>query len=348
MFRKAKRLSKRLGINKDRCTEVTASSINNNNNNSSVTKTYSAAEENHGEQQTKPPPFLVNIDRANTRGSATSNVGFDDDDTACTDESTSSNSSNDDQLKPITKQDRPVISKCQSAPTTKNETFDTSDNNLTRQLSMMDTGNLELLLSMETQARMDAQARREKEQQEQQDTALAPRPTKIKFELPVTPPRSRSPANPRLQYPRARPIRSLPEEGLTANVLRHPLPLNNKPRRAGWRQLFSDREDEESKIIPLPITLDSRVKLKLRPLPTFGYVRFISGVDFGKGEYIGVELDHGGTLCFLGQFYLRRLIELAVKIVGNNDGSVNGVQYFDTDHNRGIFCKRHDLEAVPE
>lgn len=292
MFRKAKRLSKRLGINKERCTEVTTSSNSTSNSNNNNIKTYSKAEENHGEQQTKPPPFLVNIDRANTHGSTTSDVGLDDDDTVSTDESSSSN---DDQLKPITKQDGPVISKCQSAPVTKNESsFDTPDNTLTHQLSMMDTGNLELLLSMETQARMDAQAKREEEQQKQQDNTATLRPTKIKFELPVTPPRSRSPANPRLQYPRARPIRSLPEEGLTANASRHPLPINNKPKRSSWRQLFGDRDEDDSRLVSLPITLDSRVRLKLRPLPTFGVVRFIGGVDFGKEEYIGIELDHGG------------------------------------------------------
>lgn len=284
MFRKAKRLSQRFGINKDRCTEKTTSSSNSSNN-----KNYSSAEENHGE---RTPQFLMSIDRMSTRGSSTVETTSNDNDTL----STESSSNDDDELKLEATKPRPVLPKCQTAPTN-NTLYDTPDNNLTHQLDMLDTGNLELLLSMETQARMDAQAKKEQdqlEQSQQQDTTLAPRPTKIKFELPVTPPRSRSPANPRLQYPRARPVRSLPEEGLTANALRHPLPLNNKSksRRAGWRQLFSDREEDEA--LPLFITMDSRVRLKLRPLPTFGYVRFMGGVDFGAGEYIGVELDHGG------------------------------------------------------
>jgi dynactin complex subunit len=35
-------------------------------------------------------------------------------------------------------------------------------------------------------------------------------------------------------------------------------------------------------------------------------------------------------------------------LVGNCDGSMNGQRYFTTDHHRGIFCKRNDLEAVTE
>lgn len=320
MFRKAKRLSQRFGINKEKCTEKTTLSSSNSNN----SKKYLPAEESHGE---RTPQFLMTIDRVSTRGSSTGDLVPNDNDTL----STESSSNDDEELKVDFPKARPVLAKCQTAPVN-DVIYDTPVNDLTHQLNMLDTGNLELLLSMETQARMDAQAQREKEQLEQsqqQETMLAPRPTKIKFELPVTPPRSRSPANPRLQYPRARPVRSLPEEGLTANALRHPSPANGKgkSRRVSWRHLFGDREDDDSKTLPLPITLDSRVRLKLRPLPTFGYVRFIGGTDFGAGEYIGVELDHG---------------------VGNCDGCVDGVRYFDADGNRGIFCKRRDLEAVPE
>lgn len=267
MFRKAKRLSQRLGINKERCTE-------NSTNNNKISLTT----DNH-----KDEPITIHVHKALN----------DDNDTVSTE------SSNDDESLKLPVNDRPLLEKCQTEPNQK-YIYDTPDNNLTRQLSMMDTGNLELLLSMETQARMDAQAKREKEQLEKaqekaQESTLAPRPTKIKFELPVTPPRSRSPANPRLQYPRARPVRSLPDEGLTANALRHPLPNNNnKSRRVSWRHLFGDRDDEDTKPISLPINVGSRVRLKLRPLPTFGYVRFIGDVGIDKEEYIGVELDHGG------------------------------------------------------
>jgi len=290
MFRKAKKLSKRLGLNKDNCTA--GSGIVNNKE---VPKGYisddSLSEKHQNQHKKQPPPppqFELSIDRVSTRGSTVSDDLVDDDST-----STKSTESEDLKISLNTPaHDRPILAKCQTAPNTK-ALYDTPPNTLQRQLSMMDTGNLELLLSMETQARLDAQAEREREQQQQlleQDSMLAPRPTRIKFELPVTPPRSRSPA--RLAYPRARPVRSLPEEGLTANAMRHPLPT--KPRRAGWRHLFGDREEEELKQAPIPITIGTRVRLKMRPLPTFGYVKFIGAVDFGKGEYIGVELDHGG------------------------------------------------------
>ncbi|GAA5805798.1 hypothetical protein HPULCUR_011324 [Helicostylum pulchrum] len=304
MFRKAKRLSKRLGINKERCTEKTTSS------NYNINKSYSLASE-------QPPPLLH---------SGTKLTGSDDYDTISSE--SSSNDEFDMRISPT--KERPILGKCQTEPNKKN-VYDTPDNNLTSRLSMIDTGNLDLLLSMETQARIEAQAKREQEQLEQaqqQETLSAPRPTKIKFELPVTPPRSRSPTNPRLQYPRARPVRSLPEEGLTANIMRHPLPNNNnKNKRVGWRHLFGDRDDEETKPIPLSITVGSRVKLKLRPLPTFGFVRFIGNVEPENEEYVGVELDHG---------------------VGNCDGTRNGKRYFHTDANRGIYCTKRDLEAVPE
>ncbi|KAI9274199.1 CAP Gly-rich domain-containing protein [Sporodiniella umbellata] len=167
---------------------------------------------------------------------------------------------------------------------------------------------LDFLLTMETQARTDAMAKRESFKKE---PVVSNRPTTIKFELPVTPPRSRSPT--RLTYPRARPYRSLPEDGLVLN--------EKRKKRPSWRQFFSEESDSEPEAY---VTMGAYVKLKRRPLPTFGYVQFIGGVDFGKGEWVGVELDHR---------------------VGNCDGSVDGTRYFKTDQHRGIFCKRHDLEA---
>lgn len=318
MFRKAKSISRKFGLNKNKCTSPAPG-----NNKDTLLHNYSTVkslnEKQHSSQEEpaqQTPPFLVKIERTS------SSTGSEDDDYSFSTKSTES-----EDLKPslLAKPERPELSKCLSAPVQSN-LYDTPDNNLEHQLSMMDTGNLELLLSMETQARIDAQAEREKEAQEQQlqDDMVTPRPTLIKFELPVTPPRSRSPA--RLAYPRARPIRSLPDEGLTANAMRHAVPAN-KPKRAGWRHLFGDRDEDESKSLPLPIAIGSKVRLKMRPLPTFGHVRYIGAVDFAKGEWIGVELDHG---------------------VGNCNGSIQDVQYFDTDHNRGTFVKRHDLEAVPE
>ncbi|KAG1048805.1 hypothetical protein G6F43_008828 [Rhizopus delemar] len=262
MFRKAKKLSQRLGLKKDKCTSQCQQSSTNQQNStnqqssmnqqSSINQPSSMNPENNPvNQQENKKPALVDHDSV----------------------STSSTESTDLSLR-LTESAKPTM-----------------------------TGDLNLLLSMETQARMDAMAEKEKE-------SLI-RPTTIKFELPVTPPRSRSPN--RLTYPRARPYRSLPEEGLI---------MAAEKKRSSWRNLFKEEEQEEAYV-----TMDSYVRLKLRPLPTFGYVRYMGGVHFGKGEWVGVELDHR---------------------VGNCDGSVDGQRYFTTDHHRGIFCKRNDLEAIAD
>jgi hypothetical protein len=129
--------------------------------------------------------------------------------------------------------------------------------------SIPDSHDLDLLLSMETQARMDALAEKEK---------TTVRTTTIKFDLPPTPPR--------LSYPKTRPYRSLPEEGLIENERR-------SRKKPSWKSLFGEQ-------VEAYVTLDARVRLRLRPLPTFGYVKYIGGVEFGKGEWVGIELDHRG------------------------------------------------------
>ncbi|RCH91142.1 CAP-GLY domain-containing linker protein 1, partial [Rhizopus stolonifer] len=154
---------------------------------------------------------------------------------------------------------------------------------------------LELLLSMETQTRVDALVEKD---------STPKRPTTIKFELPTLPLRATN-------YPRTTANQPLPEEGLIAN--------ERRKKRLSWKNLFKEEE------VIAYVTMDARVRLKMRPLPTFGYVKYIGGVGFGKGEWVGIELDHR---------------------VGNCDGSMNGQRYFITDHHRGIFCKRNDLEAV--
>ncbi|KAI8989492.1 CAP Gly-rich domain-containing protein [Pilobolus umbonatus] len=151
--------------------------------------------------------------------------------------------------------------------------------------------------------------------------SASPRPRHIKFDIPETRPSTRS--SDRIAYPKIKTVRSLPDENILASK-RHSIPPA-KTRRTKWRSVFGDKDDVEQP--GLPITMDTRVRLKKRPLPTFGHVRFMGGVYFGQGEWIGVELDHG---------------------VGNNNGTVDGHTYFVTDTNRGIFCKRRDLEAVPE
>ncbi|KAI8883297.1 hypothetical protein K501DRAFT_285424, partial [Backusella circina FSU 941] len=229
-------------------------------------------------RKVKEQPFLIKIDRVSTRGSI------------------SSSSSSDEEASPVEipnyglkrlSSPLPQLSRSQTTPN-----IEPTDN--LEEVNKVNTNNLDLLLSMETQERVEALAERKREelvQQKKKDSEmLSPRPTAIKFELPVTPPRSRSPT--RLAYPRARPIRSLPEEGLVANVKRHPVPVQ-KPKRQGWRTIFGDRDEENPRNKGIPITLNTRVKLTKRPLPTFGIVKYMGEIGLDEGVYFGIELDHG-------------------------------------------------------
>ncbi|KAI8891278.1 hypothetical protein K501DRAFT_235255 [Backusella circina FSU 941] len=299
MLKKAKRFSKHFGLKK-------------------LASDTDSDEEDTKEQNTEPQ-FHFSIDRASTQNSlASGQNSIASNQSESSANATSKTPSSSSLSAPLAELGRSHTSPC---------LYQSDDDLLSRRLSQVhtkDSSNLELLLSMETQARLDAQAEKEQKQKTSQEQFM-PRQTRIKFELPTTPPRSRSPS--RLAYPRARPIRSLQEDQLSDNLRRHSVPPPKKSKRPHWRQLFTDRENDDADMKNLPITYESRVRLLRRPLPTFGYVRYVGGVHFGKGEWIGIELDHG---------------------VGNCNGTIDGKFYFEADHNRGIFCKRHDLEAAPE
>jgi hypothetical protein len=266
MFRTAKKLSKHLKLKKSH---------------SDGSDSEDDIERTAPNRKVKEQPFLIKIDRVSTRGSSNSSSSSDDEEEASPIEIPGHG------LKRLSSP-LPQLSRSQTTPN-----IEPADN--LEELHKVNTENLDLLLSMETQERVEAQAERRREELEQQkkkgSEMLSPRPTVIKFELPVTPPRSRSPT--RLAYPRARPIRSLPEEGLAANVKRHPVPVK-KPKRQGWRTIFGDRDDENPRNKGIPITLNTKVKLTKRPLPTFGIVKYMGEVDFDEGVYFGIELDHGG------------------------------------------------------
>ncbi|KAI8344023.1 CAP Gly-rich domain-containing protein [Chlamydoabsidia padenii] len=170
----------------------------------------------------------------------------------------------------------------------------------------VDPNDLETLLSMETQQRVDAQTERNK-------TGPPPRPSRLKFELPVTPSRSRSPNSQSMVYPRARPYRSLSEEGsISMNVRKQ-------------SDDDSSSEQAEKARAKRHLEIGTYVTLIKRPLPTMGHVRYIGPVGDEPGDWIGVELEHR---------------------VGNCDGAIKGHRYFTTDPQRGIFLKRFDVEAV--
>lgn len=193
-------------------------------------------------------PILIQVDSSASNSPETSLIPDDDDD--------DSSLNNEDML--LVNPQRPVLTHCQSAP---------------------QHHDLDLLLSMEVQERL--------QQQETQEKTQPPRQTRIRFALPQKPPRSPS----AIVYPKARPIRSFNEEDMVMNQTRH---SSKKPRRSGWR-LFGDDDKRQQPIMSYNLPIGSRVRLKMRPLPTFGYVKYIGPVEeYGPGEFIGVELDFGG------------------------------------------------------
>ncbi|UJR09199.1 hypothetical protein I4U23_013447 [Adineta vaga] len=57
-----------------------------------------------------------------------------------------------------------------------------------------------------------------------------------------------------------------------------------------------------------------------------GTVAFVGRTQFSEGEWIGIILD---------------------EVQGKNDGSYNGVRYFETDMNRGLFCRPDKVQHLP-
>ncbi|KAI9301972.1 hypothetical protein BJ944DRAFT_270649 [Cunninghamella echinulata] len=224
----------------------------------------------------------------------------------------------------------PKVSSCPTSPIINN-------NNNMKLLSATTTPNiqqddLDALLSLEAQERMDAQLNRG--QNEINNKPL--RPTTLKFALPEPPVRTISRSKSPIVYPRARPYRSRSAESVDRSSQqlqqrRHVSPSRKKAnkRHSRWSRLMgsdsdeSDSDSDDANIIKLQI--GTKVNLFKRPLPTVGYIRYIGPVDNEIGQWIGVELDHR---------------------VGNCDGSIKGKSYFKTGPQRGIFLKEADIEPI--
>ncbi|KAI9025870.1 hypothetical protein CLU79DRAFT_833668 [Phycomyces nitens] len=93
------------------------------------------------------------------------------------------------------------------------------------------------------------------------------------------------------------------------------------PRRHIWN-IGSESEDEDLRVVPV---IGAKVELLRRPLPTLGKIKYIGPVSFSKGTWVGVELESR---------------------LGNNDGSVDGTRYFQTDAQRGVFVKPDDYKIL--
>lgn len=146
------------------------------------------------------------------------------------------------------------------------------------------------------------------------------RPTRLKFELPSSPARSRSPSAPALStFNATQSVNYLsPQQTTTKQRKRR----GSKGRKSKWSiGTNSDISDDDEVVSVLPV-LGDKVELLRRPLPTMGIIKFIGPVQFADCPYIGVELESR---------------------LGKNDGSVDGIRYFRTDPQRGIFVKADDF-----
>lgn len=170
---------------------------------------------------------------------------------------------------------------------------DFDDKLLTSKLKDITACDMELLLSLETQARMDCQ-----EEKEKKLFNANIRPSRIKFDLPITPPRSKSPDRTSSNPARQRRW-SLPDD-------------KKKPGRlTRWGKLMKQQQQEEAQNNKIILQLDtsseedliseqddivigSKVKLFKRPLPIIGTVKFIGKVHFDTGEWLGIELSSRG------------------------------------------------------
>lgn len=114
-----------------------------------------------------------------------------------------------------------------------------------------------------------------------------PRPTRLKFELPTTPARSKSPNLPYLvQMPSLEASSTYLSPGVKSRHHRR----GSKSRIAvgRWSIGSSDVSDDEETVLP---ALGNKIELLRRPLPTMGTIKYIGPVRFAEGTYIGVELE---------------------------------------------------------
>lgn len=175
---------------------------------------------------------------------------------------------------------------------------DFDDRVLASKLKDITACDMELLLSLETQARMDCQE--EKEKKQLQSTI---RPSKIKFALPITPPRSKSPDVSFFHATRQRRW-SVPDDKKKGRLTRWGKLMKQQQQEEARHHIqhhddsssssSSSSEEEEDSIV-----LGQKVKLFKRPLPIIGIVKYVGKVHFDGGEWLGIELPGRGMLYIL-------------------------------------------------
>lgn len=173
-----------------------------------------------------------------------------------------------------------AMKKSNSSPSTPHEIDNHNPNR-----SYFSPNDLDRLLSMETEARIQAQEKKKAE-----EDAKPTRPTRLKFELPETPSRSRSPAAGAYSaYSRPRQRWSLPDE----KMLHQRGKKKKKSRKSRWSKIMGSDDDNEE--TPRPFQIGDKVQLLHRPLPIHGFIRYMGPVNFDTGDdWLGIELDSRG------------------------------------------------------
>ena len=191
------------------------------------------------------------------------------------------------------------------------------DHDLATKFSDNVVNDLELLLSMETQARMDALEARQQQQEEEaaQAAAAAVKSRRLTFELPTKPIIPSSSSSPSAFN------NNNNNNNNNSNTSSNNTNNNNNNRRGSLGSIYSttsndddccsstggsssmsdcsgpDVGDDKGAVEIIAVHMNARVRLIRRPLPTYGYVRFIGHVDFAPGqEWVGIELDSRGKL----------------------------------------------------
>jgi hypothetical protein len=145
---------------------------------------------------------------------------------------------------------------------------------------------------------MDASGKETNVKEESESAAVAPRPTRLRFALPDTPSRTKSPGQHRLSAIQGGSANSLNNSTLNMAQKAAARKLGNKraksPGRSRWSLGYntSDSSDDElnGKVKQVPL-VGQKVELLRRPLPTQGTIKYIGEVEFAKGTWVGVELE---------------------------------------------------------
>lgn len=130
--------------------------------------------------------------------------------------------------------------------------------------------------------------------------SLTARPSRLKFELPTTPSRSKSPSAPPASsssipslYTQTNTNSTNTSAGFLSPQVSQKHNRNrrgSKTRRSRW-SIGSNSDVSDDEESPMPPAVGDKIELLRRPLPTMGTIKYIGPVQFAEGPYIGVELE---------------------------------------------------------